>query len=174
MIQASTCDSYLEQTPIFQVNILCCSHIKLSIFRSFLESLFGSDGLAPTRAILKNVLYQLTSAGPTHFPQNLVGEVLSPTSFRLRWNPPPEEYHNGEIREYRVNVTDIQTGSVQTFSTTVTELVVEDLHPYFRYESVVTAVTVGEGPYSAAVGVRTHEAGKGSTKLQVIVEYTIL
>lgn len=98
-----------------------------------------------------------------------MGEVLNSTSFRLRWNPPPEEHHNGEIRMYRVNVTEIRTGRLLLFSTPVTELVVSGLHPYFRYESVVSAVTVDEGPYSAAVGIRTHEAGKGSSKLQLLI-----
>lgn len=101
--------------------------------------------------------------GPTHFPQNLTEEVLSPTSFRLRWDPPPLVHHNGQIRGYSVNVTETQTGQVSTFSTVVTEIVVSGLHPYFLYECAVSAITVAEGPFTAAIGVRTHEAGKGSS-----------
>ncbi len=93
--------------------------------------------------------------------------MLNSSSFRLRWNPPPQEHHNGEIREYRINVTEIQSGRVLQFSTPHTELVVSGLHPYFPYECAVAAVTVNEGPYSAAIGVRTHEAGKGSSVLSV-------
>ena len=36
------------------------------------------------------------------------------------------------------------------------------LHPYYLYECAVSAVTVAEGPYSAPIAVRTHEAGKYS------------
>lgn len=99
--------------------------------------------------------------GPTHFPENLTEEVLSSTSFRLRWDPPPPEHHNGDIREYRVNVTELETGQVLSFTTPVTELVVSGLHPYYLYECAVSAVTVDVGPYSADIAVRTHEAGKG-------------
>ena len=103
--------------------------------------------------------------GPTHFPQNLVEEVLNSTSFWLRWDPPPAEHHNGEIREYRVNVTEVQTGLVLAFSTSNTELLVTDLHPYYLYQCIVSAVTVDEGPHTAALGVRTEEDGKGSSDM---------
>ena len=102
---------------------------------------------------------------PTHHPENLREEVLNSTSFRLTWTPPPSEHHNGMIRGYRVNVTETQTGRAFHFSVQATELVVSNLRPYFLYECRVTAVTVGTGPYSAAIGVRTHEDGKGSPLL---------
>lgn len=104
----------------------------------------------------------LHNAGPTHFPENLTEDVLSSTSFRLRWDPPPADHHNGEIREYRVNVTEVQTGTMMHFSTPTTELVVSNLHPFYLYECIVSAVTVDVGPYSAVITVRTHETGKES------------
>ena len=75
------------------------------------------------------------------------------------WEAPPSEHHNGEIREYRVNVTEVETGSMLQYSTEDTEITITGLHPYYRYVCTVTAVTVSEGPYSANVTVRTHEAG---------------
>lgn len=98
--------------------------------------------------------------GPTHFPVNLTEEVLNSTSFRLLWAPPPTEHHNGQIRRYRVNVTELETGQLLAFTTPETELVVTGLHPYYLYECTVSAETVAVGPYSAAIAVRTHEAGK--------------
>ncbi len=89
-------------------------------------------------------------------------EVLNSTSFRLTWDPPPMEHHNGEIRGYRVNITEALTNRVFTFNTNTTELVVSDLHPHYLYRCVVAAVTVDEGPYSAVIGVQTHEDGNGS------------
>ena len=91
-----------------------------------------------------------------------MGVALNSTSFSLSWDPPPPQHHNGVIREYRVNVTEIVTGQVRQFSTLSTELVVTGLHPYFEYNCVVLAVTVDEGPHSPAIFVRTLEAGMRS------------
>ena len=104
--------------------------------------------------------YRCYSPGPTHHPLNLIGVVLNSTSFLLTWSPPPAEHHNGKITEYRVNVTERMTGRTYSFSTVITRLIVTELHPYFLYECVASAVTVAEGPYSAAIVVRTHQAGK--------------
>ena len=75
------------------------------------------------------------------------------------WEPPPPEHHNGDIREYRINVTEVETGNKLRFTTEDTEITVTDLHPYYRYVCTVTAVTISEGPYSANITARTHEAG---------------
>lgn len=98
-------------------------------------------------------------AAPSHIPQNITELILGPTSFMLSWDPPPEDFHNGEIREYRINVTEVETGRRFRLTTEATEITVSDLHPYYRYVCFVTAVTVDEGPYSANVTVRTHEDG---------------
>lgn len=96
---------------------------------------------------------------PTHVPQNITEFILGPTSFVLMWDPPPVEHHNGEIREYRINVTEVETGRKLKFATEDTEITISDLHSYYRYVCTVTAVTVGEGPYSANITARTHEDG---------------
>ena len=36
------------------------------------------------------------------------------------------------------------------------------LHPFYNYTWIVTAVTIGEGPYTASDTVMTHEDGKFS------------
>ena len=97
---------------------------------------------------------------PTDHPTNLASGIHNSTSFTLSWDPPPPEHHNGEIREYRVNVTETLTGRVLQFSTSSTRLVVTGLRPYTEYECVVVAVTVDEGPHSSAIIVRTREDGK--------------
>ena len=108
---------------------------------------------------------------PTHFPLNLIGRVLNSTSYQLTWAPPPEDHHNGEIRGYRVNVTELETGRALYFTTQDTMLLVSGLHPHYSYESVVAAVTVDVGPYSASVGVRTHEDGKGSSNTKTQTQW---
>ena len=102
----------------------------------------------------------LPNAAPSHHPLNISKQVLGPTSIRLRWNPPPEEHHNGVVRSYRVNVTEVETGRKLRYSTESTEIVIRNLHPFYLYNCTVTAVTVDEGPYSAIIGARTEEAGK--------------
>ena len=100
-----------------------------------------------------------TQTAPSHFPQNIAEDEITPTSFRLSWDPPPTEHYNGIIREYRVNVTEIQTGRRFTQSTQDTEIVIADLHPFYVYNCAVAAVTVSDGNYSAVISVRTAESG---------------
>ena len=47
----------------------------------------------------------------------------------------------------------------EDYSTQSTAIVIRDLHPFYLYNCTVTAFTVGEGPSSAIIGVRTEEAG---------------
>ena len=96
---------------------------------------------------------------PSDHPQNITSEVRGPTSFRLSWQPPPPEYHHGEIQVYVVNVTEEQTGRMFHLISETAEIVVMDLHPYYLYSCRVAAVTVDVGPHSAATTVRTAEDG---------------
>ena len=106
-----------------------------------------------------SILSKHVYTAPTHVPQNITEVILGPTSFRLMWEPPPPEHHNGEIREYLINVTEVETGNRLQYTTEDTVITITDLHPYYRYICTVTAVTVSEGPYSANITARTHEAG---------------
>ena len=75
------------------------------------------------------------------------------------WDPPPFEHQNGRIIEYRINVTEVITGRVFVQVSTSTSFVVESLHPDYVYQWRVTAVTVGEGPYTTVSSIRTPEDG---------------
>ena len=63
------------------------------------------------------------------------------------------------IREYRITVTEVETGSVLEFISNTTSLSVVMLHPFYTYRSSVAAVTIGVGPYSEVVTVITFEEG---------------
>jgi len=80
----------------------------------------------------------------------------------LTWDPPPPEDINGVIREYRINVTEGETGNLLQYTTNpnTRELVVGPLHPYYTYHCTVVAYTIEVGPYTAIITVRTDEAGK--------------
>jgi len=93
---------------------------------------------------------------PSNPPENLVSTALSPSSFSLAWSPPP--LPNGIIREYRVRITEVETGREFNFSTAATSIHVPLLHPHYTYECAISAYTVASGPYTEIV-VMTHEDG---------------
>ena len=64
------------------------------------------------------------------------------------------------IVEYRVNTTEVNTGQVFVNVSTSTSLELTFLHPDYVYEWVVTAVTIGEGPYTNVSTIRMPEDGK--------------
>lgn len=92
-------------------------------------------------------------------PSSLTGSVQDSTTIQLSWGAPAGR-HNGIIREYRVNITETETGRVFQQISTTTTLTVSSLHPDYTYEWIVTAFTVGEGPYSVTSRVTTLEDGE--------------
>ena len=84
---------------------------------------------------------------------------ISSTSFVLSWSQPPTSQQNGIIREYTVNITEVETASSTVLSSTTVSLFVHSLHPYYTYECVVSAYTVDNGPYSEVLTVTTLEDG---------------
>ena len=72
---------------------------------------------------------------------------------------------NGLIQRYSINITEQQTGIVSTIQTTNQSIVIRERHPFYRYGYIVTAVTVGPGPYSVASVIHMPEAGKGAGTL---------
>ena len=91
-------------------------------------------------------------------PTNLTGFAQDSSTIVLSWDQ-PETGHNGIIREYRVNITEVETGRVFQETSPSTSLVVSGLHPDYSYEWIVTAFTVGEGPFSISSSVTTLEDG---------------
>ena len=89
----------------------------------------------------------------------VVAASVGSTSFVLSWSPPPTSQQNGIIREYTVNITEIQTGLSIILNSTSTSVSVLSLHPYYTYECTVSAYTVGGGPYSEVFTITTQEDG---------------
>ena len=106
--------------------------------------------------------YDFSLLAPASHPSNSTGYALNSTHIYLTWDPPPPEDVNGVIREYRINITEIETGDLRQFTTppNVRELVVGPLHPYYSYRSTIVAFTIEVGPYSTAITVRTEEDGE--------------
>ena len=96
---------------------------------------------------------------PDSAPLHASGISLGPSSIHITWDPPAVEDHNGVIREYRVNVTQIATQYYTQLVTNQTQIIIENLKPYHIYHCYVSAITIDEGPYTTAVTVLTDEAG---------------
>jgi len=105
-------------------------------------------------------IFTFVHTAPSASPQNLTGISLNSRVISFSWSPPPSTDTNGIIREYRINVTEVETGTVFTQTTTTTSITIQSLHPYYLYRCVVSAYTVGIGPYTEVFIIRTPEDGK--------------
>ena len=77
------------------------------------------------------------------------------------WDPPLVQNRNGIIRDYIINVTALETGENSQFITTDGNLTVPFLTPFSTYAFIIAARTsVGAGPFSTVVTIRTLEDGK--------------
>lgn len=90
---------------------------------------------------------------------NVLAISVSPYSLFVTWSPLALEDQNGNVQFYIVSVTELSTGTEFQMTSTTTELLLENLHPYYAYEIAVSAFTVGVGPFSESVLNTTQSAG---------------
>lgn len=89
-------------------------------------------------------------------PANLAVSVVSATAVYLSWSSVFTPV--GDVRDYTVRLLEIDTGLVTDIRSTNTYITVP-VHPAYSYNCSVAAVTVGRGPFSAAVSINTPEDG---------------
>ena len=108
------------------------------------------------------VISFISNVDPSGTPSNTSGVALNSTHIYIDWDPPPEEQHHGELREYRIAIHEIETSTSSQVSSApdVTEAIIGPLHPYYTYNCTILAVTAGEGPPSTVITVRTEEDGR--------------
>ena len=82
------------------------------------------------------------------------------TTTQLSWQPPLPSSQNGIIRHYLIHVTEEETMRQFELMSASTSVTASDLHPYYTYSFTVSAVTVGQGPYSEEISVQTLEEGE--------------
>lgn len=101
-------------------------------------------------------------AAPASSPTDVSASMVGTTSFLLSWREPPLEDQNGIIRHYLINIIEENTGAEFQLNTTTadTELLIESLHPSYRYICTVAAISVEPGPYSSPITVDTETARK--------------
>ena len=85
--------------------------------------------------------------------------AMDSTTLLISWMPPQFEHQNGVIREYRVNITETETGIAYRLFTAATTLTVSSLHPFYTYDCIIAAFTIAEGPYSVEVNITMPEDG---------------
>ena len=95
---------------------------------------------------------------PENPPSNPTGVAIDSQTIRLSWTAPLGD-HNGVIREYRVNVTELDTWRKFELIATTTFIEIVSLHPFYTYEWLVSAFTIDEGPYTTPSVVKTLEDG---------------
>ena len=83
----------------------------------------------------------------------------------MSWRLPPFEERNGVIISYTIVLDELPTNRTLIYQRegNHTELIVEELHPYYEYRcSIVAATQVGASPSSDLVTIRTAEDGKAN------------
>ena len=105
-----------------------------------------------------NILFLLSV--PVSAPLNPIGIAIDSRTLYFSWNKPLQQHHNGIIREYHVNITELDTGRQFQVVSSTTSVSVSFLHPFYNYEWSVSACTIGEGPYTIQQSISTPEDGK--------------
>lgn len=114
-------------------------------------------------SIFYSILLHICIA-PDAPPQNVSGYNISSTSIIVIWDEVPEDKQHGDIIYYTVmykNVTQGQYKSVKVVPISGNFLELKGLDKYTFYDiKVSAATTVGSGPQSNLIKVRTDEDGK--------------
>lgn len=88
---------------------------------------------------------------PSQGPRSLEVALTSSSSIDIQWSHPDVDQSNGQIQYYSIELFNMESGDILTFSTPETSLSIIDLHPYYNYNVSVAAVTVDEGVKSTFV-----------------------
>ncbi|VDI79183.1 receptor-type tyrosine-protein phosphatase delta [Mytilus galloprovincialis] len=108
---------------------------------------------------------------PSAAPQAVTGQPVSKNSIKVTWKPPPVEKHNGEIEGYRIYFRKNDSDLTDEDATTVKVgkdarmLMLGELNIWTDYMIWVLSFTsVGDGPPSPTIIVRTQEDVPGEPK----------
>ena len=91
--------------------------------------------------------------------------AIDPTTLYLSWTAPPLDKQNGIIRHYSILLTELETGSIFSYTSTNINHTITLLHPYYQYQIEVSAITIGAGPTSTPLVLQMPEDGKKLNKI---------
>ncbi|KAJ8968142.1 hypothetical protein NQ314_002444 [Rhamnusium bicolor] len=95
-------------------------------------------------------------------PSNVIGEAVSPTAIRVTWDPPPANRSNGNIIYYKLQFVeaDRSDSEASEIKYNGTSLTLDELKRWTTYRiRVLAGTSVGDGPSSYPITIRTHEDG---------------
>ena len=99
-------------------------------------------------------------AAPDGSPRNATVAVLDSSSVECRWLPPLAEDVNGDITGYIIRVTGQDTDEMIELTTNETNILVENLHPFYSYAFTAAALTeAGLGPFASVTYFQMLTAG---------------
>ena len=123
--------------------------IALGPFTSYFNVYSGEKGMFVWLSkTIGFILGFVCLTAPTAPPENLTVVDHSPSSVDLTWDPPPYEMQNGRIRQYIIEVTEVETGKAFEFTANGTNTTISGLVPFYNYTCTISAETVGVGPAS--------------------------
>lgn len=115
------------------------------------------------------VIYNFETA-PAGAPLNPSAAIIDSRTLSFMWEEPLEELRNGIIRQYHINITEVDTGRQFQIVSSTTSTSVSSLHPHYTYRWAVSAFTIGGGPFSQFQITTTPEDGRVKlVSLQIII-----
>ena len=96
---------------------------------------------------------------PAGAPLNPSATIIDSRTLTFTWEEPLEELRYGIIRQYHIDVTEIDTGRQFQAVSSTTSISVSSLHPFYTYRWAVSAFTIGGGPFSQFQTITTPEDG---------------
>lgn len=96
---------------------------------------------------------------PVGAPLNPSSTVIDSRTLTFTWEEPLEELRYGIIRQYHINVTEIDTERQFQAVSSTTSISISSLHPFYTYRWAVSAFTIGGGPFSQFQTITTPEDG---------------
>ena len=172
-VASDTMQYVLEASPFttYQLSVAAVNSAGVGPFSDVLELRTMEAGMATYVYYVLLLLVLIVKinlkiiSGSSHEPLNLNGNASSSSTIQLQWDPPPAQYHNGEIDSYTVLCKTNTNGEdiVLTYSSLTTNITISGLHPYYTYNCSVSAVTVDQGPFSDIIHITTMEEGKLET-----------
>ena len=97
---------------------------------------------------------------PSSPPQNLTLTAINARNVYLSWSPPPREHYNGVIRQFWINITEVDTERRFQRTSVDTSFTVTSLHPFYIYQFILSAYTVNPGPFTEPSILQMPQDGK--------------
>ena len=101
-------------------------------------------------------------------------QLVTASSLTLTWQPPPFESRNGVIRQYIVQIEEVSTGRMLTETSNMTDVTIDNLHPFYSYRCRIAAETIQVGPYTTPITIQLDEDGKCDDICMYMLLYSTL